>query len=718
MAEAYHSPAEWKQHLNLIAQLYIRDGLSHDQIAHRLSEMGFTTSGWSIKARLQKWKIKRIKPQEELWRLARCFLYHRGQGQTVGFKRWGEDIPNTEIEGYIKQNPSVEASDEELPGHLELVLAPTVINVDDGTDAEDRTSDQPSLAGAAQTMVDTSAGIDQTDGRPTKKRKSPSNPSLPYRPESSAKQPRDTGGDEHAPEADNTRSKDDDDDDQSTDRKKREMEKALSMLRTLSRQLPSRDKKYADAVSQVEQLFTSALEEESPEQESTDLGPLHWAARNNDIRLAKLLLDKGADLNARGGKGFTALHTAAVFGHLEVLRFLLFQDNLDIDAVDNDGATALMCAVAVESSLECALLLLQKGADPDIGTTHGRTALHYACTKGGMDELVKMMAKATSKLDSQDDSGETALHLAIRNRNEDYVVTLMEAGASVDVPDEDGRTAMHEACFHGSPGLLMRMIDHGADLAVKGNQDETVLHIMSQRPDLCHVARTVAQKPGVDINAKSRLGSTPLILAAANKCYDTVRMLVGEGADVHVADEDMDTALTIAVRRGHAEIAEFLIESGSPLNPHNQSRKKWKAKLEHNRRVQQALSVPTSTRVSSTKGPRTQPSHAVTGRTPPQIGISPLEIQALQNTLTRLAKQVGGQQSNHPLSPRFGAGPSYASASSLMLGNNPNSFTFNAQPPSNHANPFSDPFSAMGLNSTMDWEDGVPDSNWLINIGQ
>lgn len=45
MAPSYHSPAEWGQQLNLIAKLYVADGLSYDEIASRLyDDVRFITS--------------------------------------------------------------------------------------------------------------------------------------------------------------------------------------------------------------------------------------------------------------------------------------------------------------------------------------------------------------------------------------------------------------------------------------------------------------------------------------------------------------------------------------------------------------------------------------------------------------------------------------------------------------------------------------------------
>lgn len=64
--------------------------------------------------------------------------------------------------------------------------------------------------------------------------------------------------------------------------------------------------------------------------------PLGTAAFVRSARLARLLLDAGADVNARGEGGFTALHTAAQNGDVELARELLARD-ADRNAVAHDG---------------------------------------------------------------------------------------------------------------------------------------------------------------------------------------------------------------------------------------------------------------------------------------------------------------------------------------------------------------------------------------------
>ena len=113
-------------------------------------------------------------------------------------------------------------------------------------------------------------------------------------------------------------------------------------------------------------VFVLGCQEAPPTQSSaissTLVGaqPLHFAAANGDVELVKLLLDRGAKVNAATQDGWTALHFASLRGD-EGLVELLLDRGVDVGMKTTSGVSALSIATS-EGARAIVELLLDRGA--------------------------------------------------------------------------------------------------------------------------------------------------------------------------------------------------------------------------------------------------------------------------------------------------------------------------------------------------------------------
>ncbi|MBV9300893.1 MAG: ankyrin repeat domain-containing protein [Acidobacteriaceae bacterium] len=99
-----------------------------------------------------------------------------------------------------------------------------------------------------------------------------------------------------------------------------------------------------DAVKNGDLGRVDALLRDSPQlllrKDDSGDTPLCCAATYGRKDVAKLLLARGADVNAKGGHGTTPLHDAALLGHKDVAELLL-ASGADVRATDTFGMTPL-----------------------------------------------------------------------------------------------------------------------------------------------------------------------------------------------------------------------------------------------------------------------------------------------------------------------------------------------------------------------------------------
>ena len=112
------------------------------------------------------------------------------------------------------------------------------------------------------------------------------------------------------------------------------------------------------------------------------------AVSNENSKIAKMLIEDGADVNAKDKFGNTALLLAAHLGSLDLLTGLL-SAGADLDEKDDDGETALMSAVAAGDA-GCVQALLKAGADMNARNDEGKTALALA-REYNHEEIVKLL---------------------------------------------------------------------------------------------------------------------------------------------------------------------------------------------------------------------------------------------------------------------------------------------------------------------------------------
>ncbi|MDQ7826348.1 MAG: ankyrin repeat domain-containing protein [Candidatus Eremiobacteraeota bacterium] len=201
--------------------------------------------------------------------------------------------------------------------------------------------------------------------------------------------------------------------------------------------------------------------------------PLHEAAGMGRLEVVKYLVEKGADCSLKDSSGHTALEKAIDRGHNDVALFLiehagsgkkgmegtllhhaawngniemarlLLEKGTEVNGRDKAGKTALHYAISADY-LDVAKLLIEKGADVNslsAGKENGaKTPLHSARS----DKAVRILVRKDADVNAKDNEGKTPLHYAAEGHGS-AVEELIAGGAEVNARDSLGKTPLYYA---------------------------------------------------------------------------------------------------------------------------------------------------------------------------------------------------------------------------------------------------------------------------------
>lgn len=238
--------------------------------------------------------------------------------------------------------------------------------------------------------------------------------------------------------------------------------------------------------------------------------PSQWTPRKR--RVVQLLLAAGANPNVADEYGMTALSHLCHYGQVELVRAmlehgaqvnahfpeppplfdardsaaivrLLLARGAKIEAKDDIGDTPLIDA-AFSGSVSVVRQLLRAGANVQAENNHGDTALMMAAGRqspGGL-EIVQMLLAHKVKVNHKNEYGNTALHSCTAFPAKDCLQIarlLLKHGANVNAVNQEGRTALWSCMTNMQYPTIQLLLDKGIDVHIKDKQGKTALDFLS-----------------------------------------------------------------------------------------------------------------------------------------------------------------------------------------------------------------------------------------------
>ncbi|KAI7325233.1 Palmitoyltransferase akr1, ankyrin repeat-containing protein akr1 [Hortaea werneckii] len=192
-------------------------------------------------------------------------------------------------------------------------------------------------------------------------------------------------------------------------------------------------------------------------------------ARLGELRSVQRLFDSGRyTAKSTDEQGITALHWAAINGH-HALCHLLIQSGADVNARGGDAQATPVLWASKRCHLQVVALLLANGADPLMKDDQGYNLLHSATLDGNVFQLVLLLHQPDMSVDVRDSQGHTSLMWAAYKGFGACVDVLLRWGADVHAADDMGFTALHWALVRGNYLCIQKLVEYGSDRFARSN---------------------------------------------------------------------------------------------------------------------------------------------------------------------------------------------------------------------------------------------------------
>jgi ankyrin repeat protein len=289
--------------------------------------------------------------------------------------------------------------------------------------------------------------------------------------------------------------------------------------------------------------------------------PLYVAAKEGNLAVVEVLLERGAETEGQGVYYTNALKAASCGGHKEIVELLL-DKGADIDVELGSEGNALQTA-AHEGHGEIVTLLLNKGADISAESEEYGNALQ-AASCGGHKEIVTLLLDKGADSNTQRGHYGNALQAASYKGSKEIVIVLLDRGANVNAQGGPWGTALQAASFNGHKEIVIVLLDRGANINAQGGKYGNALQAASSRGLKDTVALLLDK--GANVNAQRGYYGNALQAASYGGSKEIVIVLLDRGVDINAQGGEYGNALQAASFNGHKEIVIVLLDRGANIN--------------------------------------------------------------------------------------------------------------------------------------------------------
>lgn len=299
------------------------------------------------------------------------------------------------------------------------------------------------------------------------------------------------------------------------------------------------------------------------------------------LDVTKQLIDMNADVNLPGVRSITPLNWVANCRKVEInkefvenkdaveIAKLLIEKNADIDAMTDSGDTPALAAIK-SGNINVFKYLMEQKANLHIRNKEGHSTLSYIVSTHNL-KLISDLVESKLDLNDSTPPGSPAIYYAISCKDLDTIRHIISLNAGINQVIASGLTPLHWAVQYGTPDVFKLLMDNNANIDSLDANDLTPIHLAAKYSNTQIIAELAKNNPESKddlLNIQNSAGDTPLHMAVPSYPWTAtvIKCLIENKANIDQVNNNGETAAYLAVRYNNISCFKYLIELNANIH--------------------------------------------------------------------------------------------------------------------------------------------------------
>ncbi|XP_048243227.1 kinase D-interacting substrate of 220 kDa-like [Haliotis rufescens] len=323
--------------------------------------------------------------------------------------------------------------------------------------------------------------------------------------------------------------------------------------------------------------------------------PIMMALQGGHDDVYHLLVSEGADLTLTDDNNRDCLMLACERGNMNMVKHVLSMKTCDINRRGGELKQTPVMMALEGRHYDVYHLLVSEGAYLTLTDDNNRDCLMLACERGNINIVKHVLSMKTCDINRRGgELKQTPVMMALEEGHDDVYHLLVSEGADLTLTDDKNRDCLMLACERGNMNMVKHvlsmktcdinrrggelkqtpvmmaleeghddvyhlLVSEGADLTLTDDNNRDCLMLACERGNMNMVKHVLSMKT-CDINRRGgELKQTPVMMALEGRHYDVYHLLVSEGADLTLTDDNNRDCLMLACERGNINIVKHVL---------------------------------------------------------------------------------------------------------------------------------------------------------------